>query len=82
MTITIPAIRVSSSGTITASDYTPTIKRGSSVTINGTSKYIINNDVTFVSDGSTAGDQIIVQNSRGDYDVTKKNVFILRGSFE
>jgi len=44
-------------GTITASDYVITIKRGSSITEDGRNQYIINNDVIFSANSSTATDQ-------------------------
>ena len=74
---------VTTRGTITADQYIPTIKRGSTITINGDVQYIINNDIIFVGDSSTAGDQQIqILSDRSAYTVTKKDVFIMRGSFQ
>jgi len=82
VSFTVPTIAISvSSGSITSSDYTPTIKRGSTITVNGQSQYIITNDVIFNRDSSTRGDQSIALQDDGAYIVTKKNVFVMRGAF-
>ena len=72
------------SGSITSSDYIPTIKRGSQVTVDGNNQYIINNDVIFTADSSTATDQTIfvTDSTSATYTVTKTNVLILRGRYE
>lgn len=71
-------------GTITASDYVITIKRGSSITEDGRNQYIINNDVIFSANSSTATDQQITlkDSTSAAFTVTKKDVFIMRGKYE
>ena len=81
----VPFNRVNpNTGSITASDYIATIKRGSQITVDGSNKYIINNDVIFAVDSSTATDQsiIVTDSTSATYTVTKTNVLILRGRYE
>jgi hypothetical protein len=79
----VPSSRVDpAAGSITSSDYVATIKRGSTITVNGNFQYIINNDVIFTSDSSTATDQSIMKIDDNTYTVTKKDVLIIRGRYE